>query len=69
MSGWIDETFVLLCELISFNPEGTTAIISFLLMWMETGREVEGIAGTELLTTAEGRGGEPFVCQGPFGYL
>lgn len=39
MSGWIDETFVLLCELISFNPEGTTAVISFLLMWMETGAE------------------------------
>lgn len=43
--------FVLLYENISFNPEGTTAIIFSVDVETED-REVEGIARAELLTTA-----------------
>lgn len=57
MSSWIEETvllffsFVLLYENISFNPEGTTAII-FSVEVKTEGQRIEGIARAELLTTA-----------------
>ena len=44
--------FVLFYCMSSFSPDGATAIITILLMWKLRHREVEGIAGVELLTIA-----------------